>query len=111
MSYSIAEIAKTLKTARQGKQLSQRELSDKVGLTQSHISRIESAAVDLQVSNLIELARALELELVLVPKKVLPPVQSLVHSSTSLNHIRNCATTVPSAAIPAYQLTENDDDG
>ncbi len=85
MSYSIEEIAQTLKAARQGKQLSQRELSDKVGLAQSHISRIENAAVDLQLSSLIELARALELELVLVPKKVLPPVQSLVREAANPN--------------------------
>jgi len=93
MSYSIEEIAETLKAARQSKQLSQRELSEKVGLTQSHISRIENAAVDLQVSNLIELARALELELVLVPKKVLPPVQSLVRESANFKRLLTAHST------------------
>ncbi|MCJ7591986.1 MAG: helix-turn-helix domain-containing protein [Woeseiaceae bacterium] len=81
MPYSLEEIAGTLKTARQNKQLSQRELSDKVGLPQSHISRIENATVDLKLSSLSELARALELELVLVPKKALPAVQSLIRTS------------------------------
>jgi transcriptional regulator with XRE-family HTH domain len=82
MSYSLEEITGTLRTARQKKQLSQRELSDKVGMPQSHISKIENAAVDLKLSSLSELARALELELVLVPKKVLPAVQSLVRTSS-----------------------------
>lgn len=81
MSYSLEEIAGTLRTARQKMQLSQRELSDKVGLPQSHISRIENASVDLQLSSLSELARALELELVLVPRKALPAVQSLIRTS------------------------------
>lgn len=81
MSYSLEEITGTLRTARQNKQLSQRELSDKVGLPQSHISRIENATVDLKLSSLSELARALELELVLVPKKALPAVQSLIRTS------------------------------
>lgn len=81
MSYSLEEIAGTLRTARQKKQLSQRELSDKVGLPQSHISKIENATVDLKLSSLSELARALELELVLVPKKALPAVQSLIRTS------------------------------
>jgi transcriptional regulator with XRE-family HTH domain len=86
MSYSLEEIAGVLKAARQKKQLSQRELSDRVGLPQSHISKIENAAVDLKLSSLSELARALELELVLVPKKALPAVQSLIRtSSKSLN--------------------------
>ena len=82
MPYSLEEINGTLRTARQKKQLSQRELSEKVGLPQSHISKIENAAVDLKLSSLSELARALELELVLVPKKVLPAVQSLVRTSS-----------------------------
>lgn len=98
MSYSIEEIAETLKAARQSKQLSQRELSEKVGLTQSHISRIENAAVDLQVSNLIELARALELELVLVPKRVLPPVQSLVRESADLKKLITASATAEAKA-------------
>jgi len=81
MSYSLEEIVGTLRTARKKKQLSQRELSDKVGLPQSHISKIENATVDLKLSSLSELARALELELVLVPKKALPAVQSLIRTS------------------------------
>ena len=87
MSYSLEEIAGTLKTARQKKQLSQRELSDKVGLPQSHISKIENATVDLKLSSLSELARALELELVLVPKKALPAVQSLIRTSGEPSHL------------------------
>jgi transcriptional regulator with XRE-family HTH domain len=109
MSYSIEEIAATLKAARQSKQLSQRALSEKVGLTQSHISRIENAVVDLQVSNLIELARALELELVLVPKKVLPPVQSLVRNSAA--HFPGTPVLSETRLKPAYQLTTDDEDG
>jgi len=81
MSYLLEEIAGTLRTARHKQQLSQRELSDKVGLPQSHISKIENATVDLKLSSLSELARALELELVLVPKKALPAVQSLIRTS------------------------------
>lgn len=82
MTYSLEEITGTLRTARQKKQLSQRELSDKVGLPQSHISKIENATVDLKLSSLSELARALELELVLVPRNVLPAVQSLIRTSS-----------------------------
>lgn len=106
MTYSLEEIAGTLKAARQGKQLSQRALSDRVGLAQSHISKIENAAVDLQVSTLIELARALELELLLVPRKLLPAVQSLVRTSREGGQ-----TATEQGSQPAYRLGPDDDDG
>lgn len=73
----IAFIAAQLKDARERKGLSQRALADKVGLPQGHLSRIERGDVDVQTSNLIELARALDLELVLVPRRTLPTVEAL----------------------------------
>ena len=84
MSYLTENVARSLKTARESKRLSQRALSKKVGLTQSHISKIENSAVDLQLSNLIVLSRALGLEVMLVPQKLVPAVQSLVRSTASV---------------------------
>lgn len=81
MSYVIEHIARTIKAAREAKGLSQRALSEKAGVPQSHISRIESGAVDLRVSSLVELGRVLDLELMLVPRKATSAVQSIVRSS------------------------------
>jgi len=81
MSYVIEDIARTIKAAREAKGLSQRALSEKAGVPQSHISRIESGAVDLRVSSLVELGRVLDLELMLVPRKATSAVQSIVRSS------------------------------
>jgi len=103
MSYSLEEIAGTLKSARQKKQLSQRELSEKVGLPQSHISKIENARVDLKLSSLNELARALELELVLVPKKVLPAVQSLTRTARDSDHIVKARSSAETRAFRRLQ--------
>ncbi len=75
MKYSIEHIGTWLKKARLEKGLSQRALGARVGVPQSHISKIESGLVDLQASSLIELARALELELMLVPRILVPTVQ------------------------------------
>ena len=100
MTYSIQEIASTIKAARTKKGLSQRALSVKIGVPQSHISKIENGLVDLQTSSLIEIARTLDLELVLVPRNLLPAVQAIQNSSSTLK------------SIPAYQLIpeeENDD--
>ena len=77
MSYATAHIAESLKTARERKGLSQRALSAKAGIPQSHISRIENGAVDLRLSSLVELARVLDLELTLVPRRKLPAVRAI----------------------------------
>ncbi|MEE8058347.1 MAG: helix-turn-helix transcriptional regulator [Pseudomonadales bacterium] len=81
MSYVNGRILKSLREARQRKGFSQRELSAKSGVPQSHISKIESGGVDLRVSSLVALARVLDLELELVPKKSIPAVKSIVRSS------------------------------
>jgi transcriptional regulator with XRE-family HTH domain len=81
MRYAIEHIGRTLRDAREARGLSQRALSAKAGVPQSHISKIENGAVDLRVSSLVELARVLDLELVLVPRKATPAVQSIARSS------------------------------
>lgn len=81
MSYLNDQILKSLKRARKSKGLSQRELSAKSGVPQSHISKIENGGVDLRVSSLVALARTLDLELELVPRKTVPAVQSIVRKA------------------------------
>jgi len=81
MTYATQEIAEVLKTAREAKGLSQRALASLAGVPQSHISKIESGAVDLRLSSLVEIARALDLEVTLVPRKNLSAVQSIIRSS------------------------------
>jgi transcriptional regulator with XRE-family HTH domain len=71
------QIANTLIASRDRSGLSQRALGAKVGRAQSHISKIERAAVDPQVSNLMEIGRALGLELMLIPTQLVPAVQAL----------------------------------
>ncbi len=83
MAYLNDQILESLKEARKRKGLSQRELSTKSGVPQSHISKIESGTVDLRASSLVALARALDLELELVPKKTVPAVKSIMRSSIS----------------------------
>ncbi len=69
-----------LRQARAAKGMTQRALGDRVGLPQSHVSKIEQGIVDLQLSSLSEIARALDLELKLVPRRALPAVEGLVQS-------------------------------
>jgi transcriptional regulator with XRE-family HTH domain len=112
MPHTGTDIFAALKTARENKGLSQRDLSARVGLPQSHISKIEHGAVDLQVSSLVALARALDLETLLVPRKLVPAVEAIIkdetrsgstdettlRTATYLNRLRNLAkgaTTSP----------------
>lgn len=73
----IHQIIATLIATRHRAGLSQRALGDKVGLAQSHISKIERAAVDPQLSSLVEIARTLGLELMLIPTQLVPAIQAL----------------------------------
>lgn len=81
LTYAIEHIARTLKSAREARGLSQRALGARAGIPQSHISTIEKGAVDLRVSTLVELARVLDLELELVARKALPAVRAIVGRS------------------------------
>lgn len=104
MSYVLEDIARTLKEARARKGLSQRELGEKVGLPQSHVSKIESGRVDLKLSSLVELTRILDLELMPVPRKLVPAVRGI---------IRNAETPGVSPAdkpMPAYRLDDSKED-
>lgn len=81
MTYETEQIAAALGAARVSKGLSQRALSEASGVPQAQISRIEKGAVDLRLSSLVALARGLDMELTLVPRKALPAVRSVVKSS------------------------------
>jgi len=74
----MSHIIEQLKIARQEKKLRQFELGSKLGLPQSHISKIEHGATDPRLSTISDMARVLELELVLVPRHMLPAVRSLI---------------------------------
>jgi transcriptional regulator with XRE-family HTH domain len=80
MYYSNEPIVRSLRDARLQKGLSQRELSAKAGVPQGHISKIESGLVDLKLSSLIALARILELEVMTVPRNLVPAVQAIMRS-------------------------------
>jgi len=50
MSYATQDVLDALKSARESKGLSQRDLSARAGVAQSHISKIESGGTDIRLS-------------------------------------------------------------
>jgi len=98
MHDSIQYIIVALKAARISKGLSQRALSDKTGISQSHISKIEKGLVDLQLSSFILIARVLDLEPMLVPRNSVAMFQTLL-SGNKKNRGQQ---------IPVYRLDEEE---
>jgi HTH-type transcriptional regulator/antitoxin HipB len=76
--HSSAQVAAELARRRKAKGLTQADLGRRIGLPQSHISRIEHGKTDLRLSSLLDLARLLDLEVMLVPREVVPVVRSVV---------------------------------
>jgi transcriptional regulator with XRE-family HTH domain len=80
MRAGIKDIAASVKDARLARSLTQQELGQRVGLPQSHISKIEKGDVDLQLSSLAEIARALDLEVKLVPRQALSALEGAIRA-------------------------------
>jgi len=72
------EMRRALKQAREKHGWSQRELASRLGLTQTHISGIESGKIVPRYDTLLELVRTLDNDLLMVPRALVPVVLSLV---------------------------------
>jgi transcriptional regulator with XRE-family HTH domain len=81
MSYKSEDLIQEIRERRTDVGVSQRSLSTRSGLTQAHISQIETGSLEPGLSSFIDMARALDLELVLVPKKLLPAVQGIIRQT------------------------------
>jgi transcriptional regulator with XRE-family HTH domain len=72
------DLRRTLKEAREKRGWTQRDLASRLGLTQTHISGIESGKIVPRYDTLLELVRILERDLLMVPRTLVPVVQSLI---------------------------------
>lgn len=74
------DLREKLKEARISRGWGQRELGGKIGLPQPHISAIESGGVVPRFDTLLDIVRVLGLDLLLVPRSLVPAVQSLIRA-------------------------------
>ena len=81
-----------LRAARLIRQLTQQQLAHKLGLRQRQISDLERAAMDPRLSTIQNVARALDLELMLIPRHLISAVEGLQRPG-------NASTTRPLYAL------------
>jgi len=76
-----------LRKARVSRGWTQRELGSRLGLPQAHISGIESGKVVPRYDTLLELVRVLGSDLLMVPRSLVPVVQSLIRDHLRHGHM------------------------
>lgn len=72
------DIRRALRQAREKRGWSQRNLANRVGRTQKHVSDIESGKTVPRYDTLLELVRILDWDLMMVPRALVPAVQSMI---------------------------------
>ncbi len=82
MSHHFQGVGAVLRQARKDRGLSQDELSKQLGIGQGTLSRAETST-DVQFGTLQQIARALDLEPMLVPRRLVPAVDAIVRHGTS----------------------------
>ena len=73
------KIIQLLKDARLELKLNQSELGKKMGMPQSHVSKIEKGLSDPRLSTISDMARSLDQELILVPREKLSIINALIN--------------------------------
>src|SRR5215471_15753219 len=72
------ELRRALREAREKRGWSQRDLARRISVGQRHISGIESGKIVPRYDTLLEIVRMLDRDLIMVPRSLVPVVQSLI---------------------------------
>lgn len=113
MSYALKDVGLAIQKERDRQGLTQRSLAAKAGTTQARVSNIENGETDLRLSTLIEFARALDLEFVLVPRQKVPAVRAIITQQAFTSEEKTRRTALNRMSNLIVQLQEkhpsNDD--
>ena len=97
-SDSLAHLRDAIRAARTQQHFTQQALATKLGIRQRQISDLERSTIDPRLSTLENVARALDLELMLVPRPLISTVEAIVRTGTD------------DFARPLYALDEEEQD-
>lgn len=92
-------LSDVLRAERVRKHLTQQQLAERLGFRQRQISDLERATIDPRLSTIQNVARALDLELVLIPRHLITAVQGLLRAGSG------------SAKRPMYALGDEETEG
>ena len=95
------DLRNELRTARIAKGLSQLELGRRAGLPQTHISGIENGKVVPRFDTLLDVIRCLNLDLVMVPRELVPVVAGILRDFKGRDAEEN---------TPLYAITGDDEE-
>ena len=90
-------LLEVLRESRLNRHLTQEALARKLGVRQRQISDLERSTIDPRLSTIQNVARALDLELMLIPRQLISAVDSLHHARAAGNR-------------PMYALGPGDED-
>jgi transcriptional regulator with XRE-family HTH domain len=96
------DIRHALKRARGKRGWGQRALASRLGLTQKHISGIESGKIVPRYDTLLELVRILDRDLIMVPRALVPAVQSMIRDHVQRDQKRE------SEERPLYAIDDDE---
>jgi transcriptional regulator with XRE-family HTH domain len=104
MSSPKDDITTELRTARRARHITQQTLARLAGVGTPHISDIENKRVTPRLATLLDVARALDFELLLVPKPLVPAVRALKA------HEQRSVLSGSSKSDSLYLLNASEDD-
>ncbi|MDP9734973.1 UNVERIFIED_ORG: transcriptional regulator with XRE-family HTH domain [Rhizobium sp. SORGH_AS260] len=98
-SDALLDIGQLLKTARKVRRLTQEQVADMAGISRPRYREIEAGSSAARTTTLINIARALGLELMLIPQAMVPAVDALLRPNDDLDD------------LPAFVATPDDERG
>jgi transcriptional regulator with XRE-family HTH domain len=78
----MRSINEQLHIARKAKGWTQSELGERLGWAQARVSAVENGRLDPRLSSIVQMGRLLDQEIMLVPRALLPAVQTLISGKT-----------------------------
>ena len=86
-SNALLEIGQLLKSTRKVRRLTQEQVADMAGISRPRYREIEAGSSAARTTTLINIARALGLELMLIPQAMVPAVDALLRPHDDLDDI------------------------
>jgi DNA-binding XRE family transcriptional regulator len=76
----LTELGLLFRQGRQRARLTQDQVASRAGLSRPSYRAIETGAAAARASTLVNIARALEMEMMLIPKQLVPAVEAMLHA-------------------------------